>query len=108
MTTDFREKTWFKLLDKEGNSIHGGTMKWSLPNVVPGEWHEVKGKIKCCSNGLHFTCEPAKWVQKDCRFFIAEIDFSESDFKNDESDNKICVRKGRLIREATSDDLITS
>jgi hypothetical protein len=103
---DFKDKIWFKVLDKEGNSIHGGNLKWSLPNGKPGEWHKVDDVIQCCVNGLHFTSNPIEWTRDNCRFFISELDFHEYDFQDkNEDDSKICVRRGRLLREATAEEL---
>jgi hypothetical protein len=93
----------YKVLGPNGESIHGGSLSWSLPTVneagewTPGEWHEVKGKVRCCSNGLHLTTAPVMWWRLDARVFLVE---HEGDADTDGSaDDKFAVRRARLIRE---------
>ena len=69
---------YYKVLDAQGRSQHGGNLQWSLPTQKkdgswkPGKWHYVEGIVKVCSNGLHLTTEPYNWYTKDCVCYAAE------------------------------------
>lgn len=95
--------TYYKVLDKEGHSCFGGDSIWSLPTRsgngewVHGEWmEEIKGSLVPCYNGYHLvTIEHiTRWLGD--RIFEAE-------FLGEvvEADEKVVVRKCRLIRECT-------
>jgi acyl CoA:acetate/3-ketoacid CoA transferase beta subunit len=93
--------TLYKVLDAEGRSCHNDAnpMQWSLPvEGKPGAWHEVKGKIRVCENGLHLTDDPARWFKYKCRIFEVEAEGVEGDF-TDDNDRKVVARKARLVRE---------
>ena len=61
--------TLYKVL-VDGQSCHGGSLKWSLPqraedgSYTPGDWHRVSGDITICQRGLHLTTAPYQswWV----------------------------------------------
>lgn len=99
-----------------GNSPQETKFKWSLPtkladgNWVPGEWHEIKGELGMCHNGLHLTAFPHYWhdqyfnkANEDLlEVWIAEY---EGEVTGDMMDNKVCVRKARLVKPAPRDIL---
>src|SRR5690606_34556654 len=93
---------YYKVTGPDGESIHGGDLRWSLPDGdTPGDWHAVEGRIAPCDRGLHLTCEPARWWQEGARCFVAEY---EGEPLGDGAD-KICVRRARLVRELTRVEL---
>ena len=99
----YQSRPVFKVLGANGESIHGGSLTWSLPvvdgdTVTPGQWHEVVGEIACCSNGLHLTTAPARWWQSDARLFVVEYE-GDTDTEGGADDDKIAVRRARLVRE---------
>ena len=58
-------------------SAHGGTLTWSLPTPTdddwqPGDWHTVAGEISVCTNGLHLTSDPTRWLKVGCEVYLAE------------------------------------
>jgi hypothetical protein len=90
--------TAYKVLGANGESIHGGSLTWSLPTAEgPGEWHEVTGKVRCCSNGLHLTTAPVMWWQEEARVFVVEHEGDED--REGAEDDKFAVRRARLVRE---------
>ena len=94
------DKPLYKVL-VNGKSCNGGSMEWSLPDGdTPGEWHEVAGDISLCSNGLHLTPDPAQWWQDGAECYLAE---GEGDQQGDNT--KIAVRRARLLRRLTTDEL---
>jgi hypothetical protein len=94
---------YYKVLDRNGRSCHGGDAEWSLPTCnadgtwTPGEWMpEVKGKLEPCRNGYHIVTleQLPDWLGE--RIFEAE--------PGDEivhEDNKSVTRTCRLTRECT-------
>ena len=103
-----QQTLWFKVLGADGNSIHGGTLQWSLPTRcksgewIAGDWHEVEGVLGRFQHpGLHITSQPVKWYSEMCRCWIAECG---DDFVECEEDKRSC-RRVRLLREATIDEL---
>ena len=95
------EQQFFKVL-RDGQSIHGGDLKWSLPvkrgtGWQPGKWHEVEGEITVCSNGLHLTTAPhQQWYEWGCTVYEAQ---GEGD-SDSEGDDKTAFRRARLLRPA--------
>ena len=68
-------------------SCHGGNHTWKI-----GEWVEVQGEIVPCSNGIHL-CHPQDvihWLHND-------IYEAEHEGEIIESDDKVVVRKARII-----------
>ena len=54
--------TLYKVLDANGCSCNGGSLKWSLParnddgSWTPGEWMpEIEGPLVECENGYHLA-----------------------------------------------------
>jgi hypothetical protein len=94
---------YYKVLDKNGYSCHGGEAEWSLPTRnadgtwTPGEWMpEVEGELEPCRNGYHVVTleQLADWLGE--RIFEVEV--------GDEivhEDNKSVTRTCRLTRECT-------
>jgi hypothetical protein len=94
---------YYKVLDKNGYSCHGGEAEWSLPTRnadgtwTPGEWMpEVEGELKPCRNGYHVVTleQLLDWLGE--RIFEVEV--------GDEivhEDNKSVTRTCRLTRECT-------
>jgi hypothetical protein len=95
---------YYKVLDRNGRSCHGGDAEWSLPTQnddgtwTPGEWMpEVEGELEPCRNGYHVATleQLPNWLGE--RIFEVEV--------GDEivhADDKSVVRTCRLIREFTS------
>ncbi len=94
----------YKVL-RDGQSIHGD-LTWSLPTQqpdgtwVPGDWHEVSGRIVVCSRGLHLTTDPQRWMQSGATVYLAE-GAGASDAEGD----KIAFARARLLRPLTDDEL---
>ncbi len=92
--------TYYKILNK-GKSCNGGNASWSLPvkqddgTWTPGEWMpEIVGTIVLCENGYHL-CRP-----QDLIYWInQEIYEAECGDEIIEDDNKVVVRKCRLLRK---------
>lgn len=78
--------TYYKVLDAENRSCHGGEMQW-----VPGEWQEVKGEIKPCANGIHM-CRATDLVE----WLGPTIWRAEVEGEVVERNNKVVVRKARI------------
>jgi hypothetical protein len=87
---------FFKVL-VDGKSCHGGSFSWSLPNGQPGEWHGHTGALRICQSGFHLTSDPIRWWKPDSKVFEAEIDGDVG--SSPAEDDKVCVRKCRLLRE---------
>jgi len=91
---------YYKVL-KNGKSLKGGSLEWSLPeDGKPGEWHEVKGVLSLCDNGLHITKTPIVWWEDGAECF--EVEWAGDKIGDD---NKAVVRKCRLVRMLTDEDL---
>ncbi|HUX17797.1 MAG TPA: hypothetical protein VMV63_01240 [Acidithiobacillus sp.] len=90
----------YKILSRDGHSINGGDLQWSLPRKdgrkwIPGDWHEVVGELKPCESGLHLAKDPwNRWYRWGARAFVAEHDGECVDHGD-----KIVCRKARLLRE---------
>ena len=80
----------FKVLDKGRKAYHGGMGTW--PN--PGTWLEVEGPLVPCENGLHLCRERdlVGWLGPE----IWEVEYEG---ERVDADDKIVVRKARLIRK---------
>ena len=92
--------THYKVL-VDGQSVHGGNLTWSLPrqdesgNWLPGDWHEVKGDIVICENGLHLTTEPHRWMKWGAEIYVAEGDGDQDGGHGD----KTAFRRARLLNK---------
>jgi hypothetical protein len=94
---------------RAGQSWHGGTHVWSLPQaqpdgtVTPGDWTPAV-KPAVCSRGWHLTTEPARWwgVDAGIKAYLAEWDGAVG---RREGDDKFAVERCRLVRELTADEL---
>jgi hypothetical protein len=94
----------YKVVSATGESIHGGSMKWSLPvGKKAGAWHEVTGALTKCSNGLHLTTEPARWWKKGARCFEVE---AEGVIDEPDGDCKVVARRVRMVREIVLGGLV--
>ena len=97
--------TYYKVLDSNGNSQHGGSFSWSLPEgsgeaAVPGEWHEVP-EASMCVSGFHLTTDPTEWWKSGSRCFVAEaVDVTE-----ETGSDKVVCRRVRLCRELSAAEL---
>lgn len=86
----------FKVTGPNGESIHGGTFTYPLPDGgTPGAFvPEVEDPVMC-EYGYHWTTDPTQWLNVGCRVFEAEpvglVDRPEKD--------KYVSAGGRLIRE---------
>ena len=86
--------TLYKITGPEGQSIHGGTGKWPLPET--GKWRSVRGSLAACERGLHLVDEAhlAQWVKLDTVVWEAE---HEGDLID--AGDKFVARKARLSRK---------
>jgi len=86
--------TLYKITGPEGQSIHGGTGKWPLPET--GKWRSVRGSLAACERGLHLVDEAhlAQWVKLDTVVWEAE---HEGDLID--AGDKSVARKARLTRK---------
>ena len=79
-------------------------MTWSLPQGKrPGKWHRVTGELRICSNGLHVTNKPVIWFDERCGNEVYEVEIRGE--RQDEGDDKLCVRSVRLLRRLSDADL---
>lgn len=85
-------KLW-KWLGLGRTATHGGTGQW--PEV--GEWLEVEGELKPCVNGLHLCRE------KDLVMWCSE-ELYEAEYDGEivEVDDKVVVRRARLLRRVVT------
>ena len=91
-------KKLYKIL-VDGKSCHGGSLEWSLPKKVKGkwiagDWHETKGDLKICENGIHLTSERFKWYKWGCTSYEAEA----KEIKEWQDDKCVC-QSVRLLKE---------
>src|SRR5690606_18464527 len=99
--------TMYKVL-VNGRSCNGGDLVWSLPRQRPdgsweaGNWHEVGGPIQVRRNGLHLTRHPVEWWKRGAECYVAEY---EGDTDEDRDGLKIAVRRARLLRRLTTEEL---
>jgi hypothetical protein len=73
-------QTLYKVL-VGGQSCHGGSLKWSLPqraedgSYTPGDWHRVSGDLTICERGIHLTTAPYQlWWKWDAELYEAEAE----------------------------------
>jgi hypothetical protein len=94
---------YYKTLDKDGCSCHGGEAEWSLPQRnedgtwTPGEWMpEIEGELKPCRNGYHVVTleQLPDWLGER----IFEVEVGKEILPDDD---KSVVRTCRLVRECT-------
>jgi hypothetical protein len=87
---------YYKVLGKGGKSCNGGNAEWSLPkDGKPGDWMpEITEELIPCENGYHLCRE------KDLIEWLNE-EIYEAEFEGEiiESENKVVVRKARLLRK---------
>jgi hypothetical protein len=99
---------YYKVL-KDGKSFHDGNTPWPLPTQNgdkwnPGEWMEIPAEqqIKICSVGLHLTNAPIKWFAHGATAYHAE---HETEGMVSDDEDKIAVRRARLIQPCTEEEL---
>jgi hypothetical protein len=87
--------TYYKVLDEDGRPCHGGVGTWPLPqDGEPGEWLEVTGELVPCKNGAHLCRE------EDLIHWLGPTIYeAEHSGELVEHDNKVVVRKARLLRQ---------
>ena len=99
---------FYKVLNSEGYSCHGGSLKWSLPTKnddgswTPGEWMpEIVGPLVECKNGYHLvTLEQLPgWLNE--RIFVAEV---AGEIIKSSDKEKWVARKVRLVSETAWDE----
>jgi len=98
----------YKVLNANGCSCHGGSLKWSLPTKnddgswTPGEWMpEVAGPLVECKNGYHLvTLEQLPgWLNE--RIFVAEV---AGEIIKSSDKEKWVASKVRLVSETEWDE----
>ena len=79
----------YKVLGKDRQPYHGGQGQWP----PAGEWLEVDGPLILCEHGLHLCREKdlVSWLGPE----IWEVEY-EGEIV--EAENKVVVRKARLVR----------
>jgi hypothetical protein len=94
-------QTLYKVL-VGGQSCHGGSLKWSLPqqaddgSYTPGDWHRVSGDLTICERGIHLTTAPYQsWWRWDAELYEAEA----AGIAAWDGDKCVC-RAARLLRPA--------
>jgi len=86
-------ETLYKVTGPDGTAWHGGTGKWPLPQgEQPGDWVEVDGDLVPCKNGLHL-CNDQTLID----WLGPVIWRPEYDGERLDTDNKIVVRRARLL-----------
>jgi len=81
--------TYYKVLNPDRGTIYGRG-QWPMP----GEWLEAEGELIPCENGLHL-CRKNDLIH----WLGPEIWTAEYKGERVDSDNKIVVRKSRLIKK---------
>ena len=84
----------YKLLDKNGNSCHGGKAEWHLPRGKRyGKWMpSIKGKLIPCNNGYHL-CRIG-----DLLDWGGDVAYeAETNCERITESNKVVVRNVRLL-----------
>ena len=93
--------TYYKILKNDGTCANGGLGKWYLPKKLadgtwkPGRWMpKIDDRLIPCEHGYHL-CRPDDLIYwLDEAIFVAEF---EGEMVLD--DNKIVVRRARLLRK---------
>jgi hypothetical protein len=90
----------FKVLNEDGTAHHGGYGRWNLPTHNedntwhPGEWMPaIKGDLLPCQNGYHLAQDAQLLDWLGPAIYEAEYDGEMM-----HADNKIVVRRARLLR----------
>jgi hypothetical protein len=96
--------TLYKVLNEHGAPNNGGKGTWPLPTAEgPGDWIEVTGPLVPCRTGLHLCdgeLQLLGWLGP--RIFVAEHDGERIGHEDD----KIVVRRARLLHETAWDERI--
>jgi len=92
--------TYYKYLDEDGQSCHGGHCQWSLPTQnedgtwKPGDWMPaIQGKLMLCENGYHL-CEASDLPE----WFASVLYVAEGRGDSVRGENKVIFRESRLLR----------
>jgi hypothetical protein len=80
----------FKVLGRDRQPYYGGNGRWP----EPGEWLEVEGDLIPCEHGIHLCRRPSDLLG----WLGPEIWEAEHSGDVIECDNKIVVRRARLVR----------
>ena len=109
LRTKLSEKTWWKILRKEGDkyvSCHGGSLEWPIPQS-PNEFSEVEvgGAINTCRSGLHITSDPSHWLGdgKGTTLHKVEVGWFDENLKigrYEDDGEKIAVSRLHVYGEA--------
>jgi len=96
-------KTYYKFLDLHRKKIvsRSGNVTWRI-----NEWQEVKGKIRCCHNGLHCSDKIYQAFSYVSGTVLAKVEVAGKKDKDAEND-KHCHQKMRIV-QAWEWDKITS
>lgn len=94
-------ETLYKIL-VNGRACHGGDFAYSLPTEkngiwTPGDWHNIEGKTKLCSNGFHLTDKPGKWMKWGAEMYEVE---AKGVGQWDRDDAKCVASSVRLTKKA--------
>lgn len=96
---------WFKVLNGDMRSFHGGQHTWELD-----KWYEVDKEPSVCHTGFHLTPVIRDWAGDNCakRAFVVEVDWNagfDASRIYERGAAKIAVRRCRLVRELTDNEL---
>lgn len=103
-----RNIRYYKVLDKENRSCHGGNpdLPWRLPiqnrdgSWTPGNWMpKVQGDLELCENGYHLTD-----AQHLPEWLNANIYEAEPSKEIIVGDNNVVCRSVRLLKKTSWDD----
>ena len=94
-------ETLYKIL-VNGRACHGGDFAYSLPIEqdgiwTPGDWHNIEGETKLCSNGFHLTDKPGKWLKWGAEMYEVE---AKGVGQWDRDDAKCVASSVRLTKKA--------
>ena len=94
-------ETLYKIL-VNGRACHGGDFAYSLPTEkngiwTPGDWHNIEGKTKLCSNGFHLTDKPGKWMKWGAEMYEVK---AKNVGQWDRDDAKCVASSVRLTKKA--------
>jgi len=95
---------YYKVLDLDGSSCHGGTGKWHLPRYsrgkwIPGEWMPKIEDIVPCESGYHL-CRRQDLVH----WLGPTIYVAEARGAIVENDNKVVTQESRLLERLPWDE----
>jgi hypothetical protein len=96
---------YWKILDENGRSCHGGSFQWSLPRWsktrgwIPGDWTPAIPNLRMCERGYHVCRDEHLVTWLHARIYACEIRGASI-----EADDKLVVESVRLIAPTPWDE----